>query len=118
MMTKQELLLKKYRNKISSTKGRVDKNGNPIQMRLTFEEWCSIWEAAGVLPQAPYVLSRYNDEGHYELGNVFVQHNLLNSCDAVTENTELDKKINEYCLKTGYKRRIVRAMIRRGELHL
>ena len=115
---KNKFLLKKYKAKIASTKNRIDNNNNPIQMLLTFEEWCDLWNTAGVLPQQPYVLSRKNDQGHYEINNVYVQHNIENVLEAHNKTTELDKKINEYMLQTGYKRRIVKAMLKRGELEL
>ena len=112
------LLRKKYLSKIASTKGRLDKNGQLIEMRLTFEEWCMIWIESGHLPQSPYVISRFNDCGHYEVGNVYIQHNLMNISEANGTDTELDIKINQYCIETGYKRRTVKAMIQRGELVL
>jgi len=112
------LFRKKYLSKIASTRGRVDKNNELIEMRLTFDEWCNIWVESGHLPMSPYVLSRVRDCGHYEVGNVFVQHNLMNVSEANGSDTDLDKKINQYCIKTGYKRRTVKAMIQRGELTL
>ena len=114
----KKLLHKKYLSKITSTRGRVDKNGQPIEMKLTFEEWCKIWLDSGHLPNLPYVLSRVNDCGHYEVGNVYVQHNLMNISEANGKDSELDKKINQYCIETGYKRRIVKAMLKRGEIVL
>jgi hypothetical protein len=117
-MTASEYLLKKYKLKIRSTKGRTDKLGNPIEFKLTFDEWVNIWVEAGKLPNRDYVLSRTNDIGHYEIGNVYVNHALHNVTEALTENTELDQKITQYAIETGYKRRIVKAMIKRGELSL
>jgi len=111
-------LLDRYKGKISSTKGRIDKNGNPIEMRLTFDEWCDIWMSSGRLPSTEYVLSRYDDIGHYEVGNVFVQHNKSNVCDAMGLSTEYDKKITDYSIKTGYKRIVVRKLIKAGKVVL
>ena len=118
MILDENTLKVKYKLKIASTKSRVDKNGNPIEMRLTYEEWKQLWTDFGKLPGYPYVLSRKNDIGHYEINNVFIQHTRDNSTQALGHDTDLDKKINEYCLKTGYKRMIVRNMIKRGELEL
>ncbi len=119
MMDKfEKILLEKYKSKIHSTVGRVDKLGNAIEMRLTYEEFKILWAEFGRLPGHPYVISRKDDIGHYEINNVFIQHTRDNSTQAMGHNTELDKKINDYCIKTGYKRMIVRNMIKRGELEL
>lgn len=117
-MNKEEYLKKKYFSKISSTKGRKDKNGDPIEFRLTFEEWKKLWEDSGRLPNRDYVLSRKNDIGHYELGNVYVNHNLLNVMETFTPGDEYEKKISQYAIDHGLKRRIVKAKIKRGELKL
>ena len=114
----RKLLIEKYKSKIASTRGRVDVNGNNIEMRLTEDQWCQLWEEAKVIPSRNYVLSRKNDTGHYEIGNVYIQHNLHNVTEALTDNSELEYKITEYAIKTGYKRRTVKAMIKRGELRL
>ena len=104
--------------KKASTKGRRDANGDLIEMRLTAEEWCQLWEESGFIPSRDYVISRRNDIGHYEIGNVYIQHNLHNLTQALTNNSDIEYKITEYAIKTGYKRRIVKAMIKRGELVL
>lgn len=104
--------------KKASTKGRRDTNGDPIEMRLTAEEWCQLWEESGFIPSRDYVISRRNDIGHYEIGNVYIQHNLHNVTQALTNNSDIEYKITEYAIKTRYKRRIVKAMIKRGELVL
>ena len=114
----RKLLLEKYRLKKASTRGRLDINGNLIEMRLTAEEWCHLWEESGFIPSRYYVISRKNDIGHYEIGNVYIQHNLHNVTEALTDNSEFEYKITEYAIKTGYKRRTVKAMIKRGELEL
>ena len=117
-MPQTKLLLEKYRLKIASTKGRVDTNGNAIEMRLTANQWCQLWTEAKVLPSRDYVISRKNDLGHYEIGNVYIQHNLYNVTEALTDNSDIEYRITEYAIKTGYKRRTVKAMIKRGELEL
>jgi hypothetical protein len=111
-------LLEKYRAKVASTKGRRDINGNLIEMKLTFDEWCQLWEEAGVMPSRNYVISRKNDIGHYEIGNVYVQHNLHNLTEALTDNSDIEYKITEYAIESGYKRSIVKNMIKRGNLVL
>lgn len=47
-------------------------------MRLSFDEWLSIWKTSGHLHErgkgaGKYVMSRINDLGHYELGNVCIK---------------------------------------------
>ena len=90
-----DTFLKKYKEKQRSTIGRIDKNGDPIEFRLTFEQFSSLWKDAGLVPGYPYVISRKNDIGHYEIGNVFIQHNIQNITDSHGLNSNLDKKINE-----------------------
>ncbi|MEX3840278.1 NUMOD3 domain-containing DNA-binding protein [Paraburkholderia sp. BR10882] len=58
------------------TKKRLDADGNPIEFRLTFEEWWDWWQATGHYHErgprrGQYVMARTNDTGHYELGNIF-----------------------------------------------
>lgn len=57
---------------------RVDALGNRIEMRLTFEQWLQIWVDSGKLEKRGrksgcYVMSRIDDIGHYEIGNVVIQ---------------------------------------------
>ena len=113
-----KFFMKKYNAKISSTKKRIDKNANPIEFRLSFEEYVSLYLNKGVLPSRQYVLARHEDIGHYEIGNVSVIHNLEHVCDAVGKTSNLDKKITEFCINNSYPRRIVKGMIKRGELSL
>ena len=117
-MDKEKYLKEKYRTKIASTRNRVDKLGNPIEFRLSFDEWCKIWKDAGLLPNRNYILSRVNDIGHYEVGNVYVNHNLLNVTESMTDNSDIERKITQYSIESGYNRRIVKGMIKRGELVL
>jgi len=109
---------RKYTSKKASTKGRIDKNGTPIEMRLTYEEWRRLWQDFGHMPGQPYVLSRTNDVGHYEIGNVFIQHVIGNATDSHGLESALDKRITEYAVSNGYKRRTVKHMIKRGVLEL
>lgn len=117
-INKEEFLQKKFMAKMRSTKGRLDKNKEPIEFKLTFEHWCSLWIEAGVMPAYPYVLSRNEDIGHYELGNVYVSHNVINVTEAMADQSDMNWKISAYAIKTGYKRRIVKSMIKRGMLTL
>jgi len=61
----------------SGCKKRKDVNGNPIEMRLSFEEWADIWLESGKWEQRGntkgcYCMARFNDIGHYEKGNVAI----------------------------------------------
>lgn len=60
------------------TKNKLDRNGHPVEFKLTFEQWCKVWSDSGKFDQrgcrrGQYVMSRRNDLGHYEEGNVFIQ---------------------------------------------
>lgn len=55
-------------------------------MKLTFEEWLQIWVDSGHLHErgrkrGQYVMSRVNDLGSYEVGNVFIQTGKQNNRD-------------------------------------
>ena len=113
-----KFFMKKYKAKISSTKKRIDKNANPIEFRLSFEEYVSLYLDKGVVPSRQYVLARNGDIGHYEIGNVSVIHLIENSCESVGKTSNLDKKITDFCINNSYPRRIVKGMIKRGELSL
>lgn len=56
-------------------------------MKLTFEEWFEIWVSSGHwmdrgVHKGQYVMSRKNDLGSYEVGNVFIQRTEQNLSDA------------------------------------
>jgi hypothetical protein len=111
-------VMKKWYSKKSSTKGRKDKNGMPIEFKLSFEDYYKLYNDYGKYPSLAYVLCRKDDLGHYEAGNVYVDYFMNNLTAGEGNRTELDKKINNYCEQTGYKRRIVKAMLKRKELVL
>lgn len=73
-----ERLKKAFSQHKHDTKGRLDKAGKPIEFRLSFDEWFSIWYESGVwhlrgVGKDKFVMSRFDDLGHYEVGNVKVQ---------------------------------------------
>ena len=79
---KQDVKTKTLRKVFSqhgrNARRRVDVHGNPIQFKLSFDEWLSIWEKSGHLNErgakkGQYVMSRIGDTGNYEVGNVFIQ---------------------------------------------
>lgn len=58
-----------------------------IEWKLSFEEWLDIWKQSGKLNQrgakkGQYCMSRYNDQGPYAVGNVFIQLHADNLRDA------------------------------------
>lgn len=68
---------KAYQTHKYNCNGKTDVDGNPVEMRLSFDEWLAIWNASGHLAQRgrgkdKYVMSRIDDRGHYESGNVEV----------------------------------------------
>ena len=78
----------RYNSQRCSARSRKDKNGNQIEFRLTFDEWLDIWTTSGHYEEmgrkrGQYCMSRYNDIGHYEVGNVFIQLFEQNRKDAV-----------------------------------
>lgn len=114
----QKSYLRKYNSKIASTKGRIDKLGNPIEFKLSFEQYCELWYQYGRHPGHPYVISRIDDVGHYEIGNVFIQHTIGNVTDALGIITDLDRKINIYAINNNYSRRTVRNLIKNNQIQL
>ena len=67
----------------AQAKNRKDKNGNPILWKLTFEEWFKIWQDSGHWEQrgcglGKYCMSRLNDVGNYEVGNVVIKSHSAN----------------------------------------
>ena len=76
--TIMDMRKRRYKNIKHGCKTRVDAAGNPIEFRLTEDEWWDIWQASGKYElygnrKGQYCMSRYNDIGHYEVGNVFIQ---------------------------------------------
>lgn len=81
-----------------------------IGWRLTFAQWLAIWLESGKLEQrgrgkGRYVMSRVNDSGAYEIGNVHIQHSVDNSFEAVRKwagRTKANRGV--YCLYPGSKK--------------
>lgn len=66
----------KERHKYACHKSKAKARG--IEFNLTYEEWWDIWQKSGKWNErgavkGKYVMSRYNDIGAYEIGNVFIQ---------------------------------------------
>lgn len=89
--------LGKYKAHIGNCVGKKkDALGNPVEMRLTFDEWCKVWQDSGHWDErgcrrGQYCMSRYNDLGHYEVGNVFIQLHVANSRDALCGKPNVNK---------------------------
>jgi hypothetical protein len=65
---------------------RTSARNRGLDFNLTFSEWWDIWEQSGHWEQRgrrrdQYVMSRKNDIGPYEVGNVFIQLASGNSYD-------------------------------------
>lgn len=74
-------MVSEYYRRFCAQKGSSKQRGIPF--RLTFDEWLEIWSESGHLKdRGLYCMSRKNDEGAYEVGNVFIQTIANNSRDA------------------------------------
>jgi len=73
--------LQKARNQYSNQKSRCktmdkrDAAGNPVEMKMSFQEWLQIWIESGKYHlrgnrRGCYVMARKDDLGHYAVGNV------------------------------------------------
>jgi hypothetical protein len=74
-------------------RNRLDRNDDQVLFLMSFKDWSQMWlakDAAGVSywsnrgnqNASDYVISRLNDIGHYEVGNVVIQTNAENSLEA------------------------------------
>jgi len=57
------------------TTDKRDAAGNPVEMKMSFEQWMQVWIDSGKYHlrgkrKGCYVMGRKNDLGHYEVGNV------------------------------------------------
>jgi hypothetical protein len=95
---------------------KTDRNGDQVLFLLTFKEWSEMWLQTDDLGEpywnnrgsqnaSDYVMSRKEDTGHYELGNVFIQTNSENAVEANSwkwEGQENRKKQSE-AMKKAFK---------------
>lgn len=68
-------LFNSYNSQRRNCTGRRDVNDQPIQWKLSFEEWLSIWIASGKIGLRGkgrdfYCMGRIGDAGDYVVGNV------------------------------------------------
>jgi hypothetical protein len=91
--TEMQLARKRYGQHTAQSRHgqKTDRNGTVVEFRLTFDEWLGLWLASGHYHErgackGGYVLSRINDLGHYEVGNVFIQSHADNIREASVRN--------------------------------
>jgi len=68
----------RYKMHATRIRNRKDAAGVPIKFLLTFEDWLKLWIDSGHADErgtrrGQYCMSRYDDLGHYEIGNVYIQ---------------------------------------------
>jgi len=68
-------------------KPKFDRTGLRVEMKLSFDEWHNIWINSGKFDERgsrkhQYVMSRRDDLGHYEVGNVYIQTSVDNIKEA------------------------------------
>lgn len=73
-----------FRKAYTQQKSNVRQRG--LEMRLTFEEWKQIWLDSGHWEERgrgalKYCMMRKGDQGHYEIGNVFIGTGAQNVSD-------------------------------------
>lgn len=67
-----------YRMHKVHCRGRLDREGNKVEMLLSFDEWLrtwlhsGMWNLRGNSAAKPYQMCRYNDLGSYALGNIYI----------------------------------------------
>lgn len=94
-------LLQAFRHQFRSAEARG------IQWRLTYPQWLAVWQASGKLDQRgrgadAYCMSRINDAGGYELGNVHIQTNRENGREALDKWVGKTKPVvGVFCLYPG-----------------
>lgn len=98
-LTNEELKIakRKYINHKHNCRGRVDRVGNPIEFRLTYNEWINIWLQSGYWNKRgpykeQYVMLRFNDLGHYEVGNVEIKTGKENN---IERNSSTEWKLKQ-----------------------
>lgn len=93
----------KYKAHRQRCKYRKDKLGNQIEMRLTYEQWLNVWLESGHLLEmgsgaGKYCMSRHNDTGHYEIGNVSIKLHTLNSMEVNTPKSSTPEEYRQVYL--------------------
>lgn len=78
---------------------RTDINGDPIWMKLSFEEWMDIWWESGHWHERGdctycYQMCRKNDVGDYALGNVRIGTKKSNAAEAGPSKKQGQNELN------------------------
>jgi hypothetical protein len=97
-------------------------DGTPIKFLLTFEEWLNFWVGSGHWEQrgrkkGQYVMSRKNDYGNYELGNieiVSVEDNHAERGRTFFDTGEAGKRIHAAACKKNEK--LLRAQAKQARM--
>jgi len=76
-----------YKKAYTQHKSNAKQRG--LEMRMTFDEWKDVWVQSGLWDHRgvgadKYCMCRHNDEGHYEVDNVFIATNSNNLRDGNT----------------------------------
>jgi hypothetical protein len=77
-----------YKQQIYNCKHKVDALGNPVEMRMTLQQFADEWDQSGQwhlrgTKKGQYCMARHNDIGHYEVGNVRIILNSENTSEAL-----------------------------------
>lgn len=85
-LTQKEIISARsaYLSQWHSCKKKLDRSKEPVMMKLSFEEWLSIWIDSGKWYNrgkkiGQYCMCRKDDIGHYEIGNVYIDLSSINS---------------------------------------
>jgi hypothetical protein len=75
------------KNKYWTQKACAKRRG--ISFLLSYNDWWDIWQQSGKwnergCKKGQYVMSRHNDMGSYEVGNIFIQQHGINIAEAQT----------------------------------
>lgn len=84
----------KLKKAFTSQKWQAE-NHRKIKWKLSFVEWLDIWKKSRKLSQrgrgkGKYCMARYNDQGAYEVGNVYIQEHTNNTRDQRRWNPNYD----------------------------
>jgi len=76
-----------YKAQIDRCKRKVDALGDPVEMRMTLQQFADEWIQSGKWhlrgrKKGQYCMARNNDIGHYEVGNVRIITNSENISEA------------------------------------
>jgi hypothetical protein len=93
---------KAYKKQIDNCKNKFDALGNPVEMRMTLQQFADEWTQSGHWDQrgnklGEYCMARHNDIGHYEVGNVkiiLIEENLSEGNKGRPKSAEHASKVS------------------------